>query len=158
MSISKYITEEIIDQYLANLESEALVSESLAEMLQEEPAVSAAVFSTDIDILLEPEKGLLTYIATALWAIAKGEGHETSNLDPKQIESIEEKQWELFQEQKGNFRDKLDIFYSTFPQEDLLALIEDLLESEDGEENAISPEGKELIFIKCKTLLEVLLK
>jgi len=157
MSVSKYITEEDIDKYLLQLESEQMVSESLAELLQAEPAACAAVFSKDIDVLLEQEKGLLTYIATALWTTVKGEGYTTSELKPEEIETIEEKQFELFQAQKGSFRDRLDIFYKDYPQEDLLALVEDLLESEAEEEDALTKEGKELIFIKCKTLLEVLL-
>jgi len=56
---------------------------------------------------------------------------------------------------KGSFRDRLTPFFDDSGEEDLLAFIEDLLVAEE-EDNSISKEAREPMFISLKTVVDVL--
>ena len=62
----------------------------------------------------------------------------------EEIEEIEEQNWTLLNETKAKgFREKLDAFFEDYPQEDLLAFVEDALV--EDEDDFLTKEGKELI-------------
>ncbi|MFT5382917.1 MAG: hypothetical protein ACI81W_000313, partial [Saprospiraceae bacterium] len=64
--------------------------------------------------------------------------------------------WEkLSENQSKGFRDKLDVFFENTSQEDLLAFVEDAL-VQDEEDDMISPEGREYVFITLKTIIDCL--
>ncbi|NNE29447.1 MAG: hypothetical protein HKN16_07410 [Saprospiraceae bacterium] len=154
MKIDKYISEETIDQVIVSLEGEDAVENALLDIESNAPGVLAFLFGSDSELLSDVEKELLTFVSAALWKSA-GES-DTIDLDADEISVLEEKNWEKF-ENGGTFRDRLDVFYQSFPQEDLLSMVEDLL-TEDGEaENQISREGRDHIFIKAKTFLDILI-
>jgi hypothetical protein len=71
------------------------------------------------------------------------------------LEKNEEANWETFNAQ-GNkqFTSILDVFFSAYPQEDLLALVEDSLQSD--EESVVSQVGREIIFISCKSIIDTI--
>ena len=56
----------------------------------------------------------------------------------------------------SNFHDRLNAFFNEYPQEDLLAFVEDSLESD--EDITVSPAGRELIFVACCTLIDALIE
>jgi len=156
MALSKFIKEGFIEQRIEALEDEAKIQEWIGDFLAAEPVLASFIFSEDVNILKEEEKELYTYIIAGIWATVAKEHYQTANLNPDQVAEIEEANWDKFQQQKGGFREKLDTFFSGFPQEDLLALIEDLLEV-DFIEEPMSQEGRDLIFIKSKTFLDALI-
>ena len=156
MAITTYITEEIIDTCMDSLDSELVIQEWMGDFLASEPILASFLYSEDSDILSEVEKGLYSFLTTGIWAIIAKEHYEPSELSPKLLDEIEEGNWELYEAQKGSFREKIDVFFSNFEQEDLLALIEDMLEP-DSEELVLSNEGRELIFIKSKSFLDALM-
>jgi len=67
----------------------------------------------------------------------------------------EETNWGKMQEVSAKkFRERLDVFFSSTSQEDLLAFIEDALL--DEEEGILSKEGREPIFIILKSIIDAL--
>ena len=156
MALNSFIDESIIERRLSDLESEEQGQQWMEDFLQKEPVLAGFLFSEDLKILEEDEKSLFSYLIVALWSSASGDHYQSANVSPTLVEEIEEQNWERYMGQKGNFRAKLDVFYKSFTQEDLLALLEDLLESEP-EESSLTNEGKDLIFIKTKTMLDVLM-
>ena len=53
--------------------------------------------------------------------------------------------------------EKLDVFFDEYEQEELLALAEEaILEDEDDPEGIVTKEGRELIFVALKTVIDVL--
>lgn len=158
MAISTFISEAIIEKQLGVLEDEVFGQRMMQDFLENEPILASFLFSEDIKILEETEKSLFSYIIVAIWS-ASAEAYESARCTPEKIESLEEKNWEEFTSAKGDFRTKLDGFFEAFPQEDLLAFVEDLLQGEaEGEaEVALSKEGKEFILIKIKTLLDAMI-
>ena len=156
MAISTFIKEAFIEQRIGALEDEAKIQEWIGDFLASEPVLASFIFSEDVNILKEEEKELYTYIIAGIWATIAKEYYESANLVPDQVAEIEEQNWDKFQQQKGSFREKLDAFFSGFNQEDLLALIEDLLEV-DLIDEPLSSEGRDLIFIKSKSFLDALI-
>jgi hypothetical protein len=82
-------------------------------------------------------------------------------MSPEELEEIEEGNWTQLNDAVGkNFRQKLDGFFEDYPQEDLLAFVEDsLVISKEGEESddfEISKEGREPIFVALKTIIDCL--
>ena len=66
-----------------------------------------------------------------------------------------EKNWEILEANVvGSFRDRITPCFENTNQEDLLAFLEDSLESD--EDVVISNSGRELIFVACKTLVDCL--
>ncbi len=156
MALSKFVKESFIEQRIEALEDEAKIQEWIGDFLATEPVLASFIFSEDVNILKEEEKELYTYIVACIWATVAKECYQPANLNPDQVAEIEEQNWDKFQQQKGNFREKLDVFFSDFSQEDLLALVEDLLEV-DLIEEPMSTEGRDLIFIKSKSFLDALI-
>ena len=49
---------------------------------------------------------------------------------------------------------KLDSFFKDYPQEDLLALVEDSIQQD--EDNIVTPVGREIIFVACKSIIDTI--
>ncbi|MFK8104727.1 MAG: hypothetical protein AB8G15_19570, partial [Saprospiraceae bacterium] len=74
------------------------------------------------------------------------------------LEEKEEDNWEKLENvPAGSFRDRLDVFFKDYPQEDLLAFAEDaLVEEEEDSDINLTKEGKELMFVALKTIIDCL--
>lgn len=73
----------------------------------------------------------------------------------EKLGEAEEKNWELMNEVTAKrFRDRLDRFFEQYPQEDLLAFIEDALADDEDGESIVSPESREPIFIALKSMID----
>lgn len=156
MPFSTLIQEDQIDQLLETLNDPIQVESAMKSLEQTAPKYMAYVFSEDSKLLQAAEQDLLTYITAVLWSTVKADNWADAGLSEEEIGEMEDKNWDLLQGAKAKtFRDRLDVFYEDYPQEDLLALVEDLLVVE--EEDEISKEGRDHVFILCKTFLDILI-
>lgn len=155
MSISTIISEDQIDRIIESLANPAQVEAMMLSLEQEAPGYLAYVFSEDTKMLGPAEQDALTFIIATFWKCTTQSQWTNPELSEDEISEIEEKNWDLLQQGKGDFREKLNVFFDNFSQEDMLAFIEDMLM--DEEQEAISKEGKEHIFIICKTFLDIIL-
>lgn len=144
--------DTIVNQYAKNGEEE---NESLiSDFGEAQPQVLAYVFSETFSLLLEEEKEQLLFMNLVLWSVlSKYGGQVLPKLTNQSIGDAEEKNWASFLTAKGNFREKLNIFFNVYEQEDLLAFVEDFLmtEEEDGD---LTKEGQEYLFIGVKSVMD----
>lgn len=154
--MTKFVSESIIDRVIAELETKKKTPELILNDLKtEEPVLTAYLFSETFDIFSQTEKDYLLYLALVIWNSVTLAGLERDKVEEGQLGSAEEKNWELLEASKGkSFREKLDIFFEAYPQEDLLAFAEDALT--DDEDNVISHESRSAAFISLKTIIDCL--
>ncbi len=128
-----------------------------------QPALAAWLVSDTFDILTEAEREYLLYLALVIWKAATEVAGELPVADAARIGELEERNWAVLNETKaGSFRQRLDPFFENYPQEDLLAFVEDALaideeSNEDAPELEVTREGREPLFIALKTMIDALL-
>lgn len=148
------ITDTVIDKYLDRYDNEANYLQDLTIMSQEQKDLMAFVSQENFTLLTRNELALLEYLTIIIYFSCK-ESNESIRLNGPDLEKAEEKNWEIFNEHPSkNFTKKLDIFFENYQQEDLLALVEDSIQAD--EEEMVTPIGKEIIFVACKSIIDVI--
>ncbi len=152
------VKEKTIEQIMEQLAQESSSLEEHYKIIEEEQAaIYHWLISENFDILTIPEKDHLLYVAMVILKACKHDFEDLPNISPQEIERTEEENWEIFLSTKGKFRDRLTTFFDNFPQEDLLAFVEDAV-SIDEEEEVITQVGREIIFVSMKSLIDLLIK
>lgn len=147
------INEIQIEEAIASLDSSEKVQKVVENLGDEEPKILAFVFGEDFELLKTSEKELLTFIVSVFWSVVADNPSRQDNIKVDYIAKSEENNWRILEEEaKKNIKTCFDIFYENNEQEEMLALVEDLLSSSEEEE--LSKEGKEIILVKCKTLID----
>ena len=154
----KFVSEKLIDEVALSLESSQGAYEEAVEQLREEqPVVLAYLFNDELKVFTQAEKEYLLYLVLVLWkSIETANPGEIPAVSANDFTKKEEKNWLLLQEQKKrSFRDKLDVFFDQYAQEDLLAFVEDALaEDEEESEAVVTKEGREAIFVILRSILD----
>ncbi len=152
----KFVNENIIEKAAEKLGSdEAVFSASLEKFNDSQAEILAYFFSEDTHAFTNPEREWMLFLLLVILE-ATEPFYEEQDISEQLVLLTEEKNWELLQAAKGKtFRDRLDIFFEDYPQEDLLAFIEDSVT--DDEDGNISKEGREPLFIMLKTIVDVLI-
>lgn len=151
----QFIPEQIIDQKAVTLGNAEEFSALVQSLKAQQPAILAYLFSPSFEMLTQSEKEYTMFLALVIWS-AVLEVHPTQPvITSEQIEASEEHNWKLLQEQKvKDFREKLNAFFDGTSQEDLLAFVEDALIQD--EDDIISTEGQEYVFVSLKTIIDCL--
>ncbi len=157
--MSKEIKQEAIEEIMQRLQSTPDLFSSLLDGLEkDQPAIINWIFSESFDILNQEEKQYFLFLALVIIVSIMEEFSIDEMINPKLIEEAEEKNWTILSEQKvKSFREKVNVFFDGYPQEDLLAFVEDALELEH-EDQVVTTIGRPPIFIALKTLIDVLVK
>jgi hypothetical protein len=150
-----FISEAIIENITTHLE-QANFEIEVEKFGKKQPALMAYIFSEDFELLTQDEREYMLYLMLVIWqSVEKVKG----NLIPttkKKLEEAEENNWELLENVIAtNFRDRMTVFFENSNQEDLLAFIEDALVADD-EDNVVTKEGREPMFIALKSVVDVL--
>jgi len=149
----KFVPEAIIDE-------NCTIPEQADIMLlgKDHPLIMGYLFSETFHFLTEKEKDYFLYLGMVLIKSFKTLHTEFRPLRKEYIEKTEEKNWVLFNESVGGrFRDRITVFFKDYPQEDLLAFVEDSLTPTEDAENFVSKEGRDLMFVGLKTILDSLI-
>lgn len=151
-----FIGEKIIDGVTEALSDNKMdYDETVEEMQGKQPILFSYLLSESFKLLTKEESDYLFYLAVVVWKAVDSQVAGLPLLESAIIEEIEEKNWTVFNESKARkFRDKLDAFFDKYPQEDLLAFVEDALV--DDEDSFVTKEGRELLFIGLKTTIDAL--
>lgn len=165
-----FISEQIIDGITEALDNEENSYDEAIEALDNEgnsydkaigalqakqPILFSYLLSESFKLLTVEESEYLLYLALVIWKAVDAETKEMPILDSEKIEEAEERNWALFNETTARgFNDKLNVFFDKYPQEDLLAFVEDALV--DDEDSFVTKEGKELLFIGLRTTIDAL--
>lgn len=157
----KFVSESVIDALLEQLEKSPDSAEDMfMELSDRQPALAPFVLSNNEGSFDEEEESFLLYLLMIIW-----KSHEQVNgpqpvITSEELEAAEESNWELLEQLPAStkkFRERLDVLFSSCPQEDLLAFVEDaLLEDEEGDSLPITREGREPIFVLMKTVIDCL--
>lgn len=156
----KFVSEKVIDAIIDELEN--LTDDQYEKRMEAfatvQPVIFAWLFSEHFDLLSEDEKGYLQYLSLIAWSAFVKENGLGEAVSEDQIGVAEEHNYELLENVTAKkFRDRLNVFFENTPQEDLLAFAEDaVLEDEDDPDAMVTKEGRELIFVAVKTLVDVL--
>ena len=150
------IPESTIERVLDRLESGAEDFErGISAFADEQPHLVAFVTNEENAAFTEEEHRLLLFGALTIYRSVTEQEGAPAQVTPQSIEAAEEANYARMNEATGNFRKKLDGFFGDTEQEDLLAFVEDLISAEADEE-AITKEAREPLFITLKTVVDVL--
>jgi len=152
-----FVSENIIDQIAINLsESEEQYTLAISELKDQQPVILSYILSENFDLLTKKEKDYLLYLTLVIWKAVQQVATTTELIDTEQIDEMEEANWGVLHASTARrFKERLDTFFDNTSQEDLLAFIEDSLVEEE-EEEFLTKEGKELLFIGLKTIIDCL--
>ena len=151
----KFISESIIDQKAAAVGATDDFSGLIESLKENQPAVLAFLLSESFDLLTQSEKDYAMFLTLVIWESIREVHPEQSAIDPQSIEKAEDENWEKISTASAKgFREKLDVFFENSPQEDLLAFLEDALMHD--EDDSITKEGREYVFIAVKTIIDCL--
>jgi hypothetical protein len=149
------ITENTIDQHIEKYESEALYLADLKELSETQPDLMAFIDQENYTLLTNDEIALMEYLTTIIYFSCKTQTGKTLTLQGNNLEKAEETNWDTFNATPNkNFTKILDIYFENYPQEDLLALVEDSVIQDD--ESTVTAVGREIIFVACKSIIDTI--
>jgi hypothetical protein len=152
----KFIDEKILDAAIIELEHYSDNPEYIVTRIQEDyPVIFSFLLSESFDLLTDLEKEEMFYIALVLLQAAKLGGITSPELNEELMEIIEEENWEKIVDSTDNaFHHRINVFFDNYPQEDMLAFVEDMLV--EDEDSIATKEGREPMFIALKTVIDAI--
>jgi len=156
-----FISESIIDKILTQLETDQSKMDKFLDQLtdQQEYIVAYLLDEDGETVLSEDEQDYLIFLAIVIWRSFIEAGAKLPEINMEQLNETEDKNWGLINESSSAlFYERVSPFFEGYPQEDLLAFVEDSVNADDDDDNTISSIGKEPVFIKLKTLIDVLME
>jgi hypothetical protein len=148
------VSEKYIDQVIQKLNSAALYEERLRTIIETRQALVSYIESEGFEILNNEERDLFWYLTVLVYDSILEAGETIPEIDVKAIEAAEEKNYTALESDHMKFSDMADLLFKDYPEEDLLAFIEDTVIPD--EEQFPSPIGRKVIFISMKTIIDVL--
>ena len=160
------IAAHSIEEALVRLESPDAVEGAMLAFATAQPAL-VQWFQTDTFELLTPEeRDYLQYLALVIYGALTAEVGRVAALDGGAIETWEERSWTWLEGSVGRpMSERLDVFFASIDQEELLAFAEDSLvdpdEDTDGRDLAEAPlfvsgPSRELGFVGLAALIGAL--
>jgi len=155
-----FISETIIEQVAENLSNSAAnYTAAIQELEIVQPLLLAYLLSENFKLLTEEERSYQLYLSLVIWKSVQQVEPKAADLTEELLDTLEESNWETLNNSTARrFRERLDRFFDNTTQEDLLAFVEDALtdDEEDADNKLITKEGKELVFIGLKTVIDCL--
>ncbi len=155
----KFVTEDIIDQIVERFDdSDAAYEQAVETMEREQPVLMGYLFSEEFEAFTQDEKEYLLLLSTIIWQAMKESNSELAQVAEKAIADAEEANWTRLEGVNAQrFHERLDVFFDEYPQEDLLAFVEDAL-VDDEEDPIVSKEAREAMFVTLKTVIDSLIQ
>ncbi len=149
----KFIPESVIDQSIEALSVSDSLDEAIKELADAQPFLVAYLSSETTSAFSNEEKDFLFFATSVIVTSVNSVEPAPRLLGLEMLTEIEEQNFTILTETKGKeFRDRITVFFENYPQEDLLAFAEDALE--EDEENLITDEGREYLFVMLKTIID----
>ena len=152
-----FISEDMIDTVVLKLET-ADFEQEVAIFGEKQPVLLGYVLSEDFELLTNEEREWLLYLVLVLYQAIESGDKKIDPLSKNDLEAAEEVNWARLETVTAkHFRDRMTPFFEGYPQEDLLAFVEDsLTEDEEDTENFLTKEGREPMFVALKSVIDVL--
>ncbi len=151
-----YVTDDVIDWVIEQLDADVQVAQqAMLDMEKEQPVLWAWFFSENFDLFTPDERAYLQYLALVIWKSSRQVLGLQATVNEEQISQAEDRNWEMLEGVKSHiFRERVTVFFEHYPQEDLLAFVEDALL--DDEDTIVTAEGREALFVTLKTVIDLL--
>ncbi len=148
------INEQTIEQAAEQLAENADFEVAIEQLQQDQPIVMGWFFSANFDLFTQAEREYLLYLTLVIYHSIRLAVTKVPQPDADAISQAEERNWETMSTVNSSiFHQRLDPFFKTTDQEDLLAFIEDALSDYEDDE-LVTREGREALFIVLKTLVD----
>jgi len=148
------ISEQLINSQVEILGSSKNQTQVFEEFQKVQPEIVSFIISPTFDILSSAEKDYLCFLVIVIYKSAE----QTYEIPPILIDDIldyEESNWKLYEE-KGGAADTFSIFYPNYPEEDLLAFVEDSVNPDENE--LVTATGQIPLFIGLKSVIDCIAK
>lgn len=139
--INEALIEKTVDLVSENVEIK------IHEFVSGEREFSGYLLGEDFKLLSEDEKQTMLFIHMVLFFCLSA--NENSSFDPENFQEIEDGNWKFFNEHGRSWEEKTEKIFEDYPEEDLLAFVEDMLNDDE-----ISSLSQELIFITAKSYID----
>ena len=151
-----FVKEDIIEASVKELgQAENNIKIALEELEIEQPVIASYIFSENHNLLTQPEKEFFLFLILTIYKSIKKVNPHSSQITEEKLGGVEESNWAVLNEVKSKlFRERMDIFFENYFQEDLLAFVEDSL-TED-EEEIVTKVGREPMFVALKSIIDTL--
>ncbi len=150
------ISETTIENVLAHLEShQEDFAQEFGAFAEAQPDLVAYLADEENDAFTEDEQEILLFGAIVIYQSVLAEKGEMPPATEEAISRSEEANYAVLGEGAGTFHDRITPFFERTKEEDLLAFIEDLLVYE-SEEDTLTKEAREPLFVTLKTVVDVL--
>ncbi|HMQ61186.1 MAG TPA: hypothetical protein PKE06_10995 [Flavilitoribacter sp.] len=150
----KFVSEQIIETVADELDTtESAYEAAVMDLEERQPVILAYLFTEDFEAFSQQERDFILYLLIVLWKAIERVNGEVIPATEDNLMDAEEKNWSLLQDVKATrFHERLDVFFQDYPQEDLLAFVEDALSDEEDE--WVTKEGREAVFITLKSIID----
>ena len=149
MKVTELDIQSTIDTFNASESSPEIL---LDEIFEEHQGLFHYLHSGILDPLPENDRAFFFFLITVVLKTLLPKLEGGTEINVKAILDYEEENWTLFNDQKGLFRTKLDVFFENYQEEDLLSFIEDSLAVDEND--ILSLASRELIFITIKSIID----
>ena len=151
------VNEKTIEDIIESLEENNKLLALEKRWEENFPAISDYLNQDNFSLLIDEEKAYVSFIVAVIFLSWEEKfGKFDKDLKPKKLEKIEEENWEKLNNAKGKtFREKLDVFFDGYTQEELLAFIEDSIQ--DDEQQMVSGAARDIVFICAITILDTII-
>ena len=151
----QFVPETVIDNAIERLEMKNHFEKAIQTLESEQPNLMAYIHHENHSLLTNDEGLMLEFMATVIYESIRNTKGQVPTLQGSDIEEADEANWAVFNEHSSKkFNAILDVFFKEYPQEDLLAFVEDTLQAD--EEQIVTPVGREILFIACKSIIDTL--
>lgn len=151
----QFVSEDVVNQVLDKFDDDSTYLEHFKEIMINVPELTEYINPESYTLLTVEEFSLLEYLTCVLYHSVKTHLNTPPVIVAKTLEDYEEKNWEVFNSAgKKNFSNVLDTFFNGYPQEDLLALVEDAITADS--DTPITIVGAEIVFVACKTMIDTM--
>lgn len=151
----QFISEALIDETIEELDQGLeFYDNALIEFAKYQTGITNYLVDEEFDSLTPEERDLMLYLTLIIYKSASKLYDQIPVISMDDLETAEDENWAVLENINSfKFRDRLDLFFKNTSQEDLLALIEDALSEED---DMLTKEGREPIFVAMKSIVDVL--
>lgn len=150
------VPESVIDTTVDLFnDAESELDAALERLQEQQPIITAYLMSEEFEAFTEAERDYLLFLALVVWHSAEAHLGTRPVVTEEALNEAEEKNWESIKEiHEPRFRERVSHFFLHYPEEDLLAFVEDALV--DDEDSIVTKEGREALFITLKSIIDVL--
>lgn len=152
-----FISETDLDTAAEALgQSPESLNEAVVELEQQQPEVLGYFFAEHFEAFTQQEREYALYLLLVIWKAIAAHEPGLPAVDAETLEEAEERNWTLLQDvHTNNWHARLDIFFTNYPQEDLLAFVEDALAIDEEEDSpVVTKEGREALFVAIKSVID----